>query len=162
MPPLSLSLPVVSPAGTSSVRRQGEAGQYRRPSSVPVLAQAWGVRPTTAKQQSNPADPRCPWMRAAVGTEALMRAGLVRRAEELCGPLDRARLLLVAPVDRAMLHDALVEEQEHDGLEDVAQVALISGLTSASLDTYLRRAEKYAAVLARTIRLGRAYLEMAR
>lgn len=132
-------------------------GQYPRPSAVPIVAGALGCTPATARQFLNPSDPRNPWIRAALATAALYRAGLTELAEQRCQVVDEARALVPETVTREQLENALLDEQEADGLEDVAQVALITGLTPAALDTWIRRAERHQAKVGAALRIARAF-----
>ena len=142
----------------TTVRAVPYLGQYPRAKAVSVLAQAWGIRESTAAQRFKPQSETCPWVEVAVGTAALYRAGLIELAERRCAPIDQARILAPSLITTETVNEALIAEQTADGFEDVAQVALVEGMTSAALDTYVRRAEKYAAVLNSTIRICRAYL----
>jgi len=138
----------------TTLQRDYEIGQYPRPEPVQVVARAGGWTEATARQVLNPADPRCPFTRAALIVHCLNRAGLGLTAERLCLSIDLARTPSALRVSRQDVDAASLAEQEADGAEDVAQLAL---QTAAEWDTYRRRAVKHIAAAQHFLNIGDAY-----
>jgi hypothetical protein len=136
---------------TATVASGVSIGQYPKSDPVQIVARAGGWTLATAKQMLNPADQRCPFTRAALILRGLVTGGHGMRAELLRQPIDFACQPLPVFVDRDVFWAAALEEQEHDGAEDVAQLML---RTPAEWDTYRRRALKHMAATMQFIRVG--------
>lgn len=143
----------------TSTHRSGitPVGQYPRGTMVQAVARALDCRERTAAQALKESDPRNLWLRAATATAGLCDAGYVLEARARCRPIFAALEPQPLFVTKDAVIGALLIEQDADGLEDVAQVALIE-FTPAALDTYLKRAEKHHAAQGHAIALIRAYL----
>jgi hypothetical protein len=112
-----------------------------------------GCTEATAAQVLNPSDPRNPWRRAAMATEALVHAGYVTTAERLCRHVDVARQPRPLFVSDEEFRAALEAEQRTDGEEDCAELFVAD---AASFRTWERRALRHVDQLFTALRLGRA------
>lgn len=136
-----------------TLRRRDSVGQYPRPSVVQATAQALGCTPATAQQTLNPSDPRCPFIRAAMVADALLRAGYATRVDALCLPLDLVRQTTCVDASPETFAAALEAEQRSEGEETTAELFIRD---AASYHTWRRRALAALAAKAHAIRVGDA------
>jgi hypothetical protein len=141
------------PFPARSVGRRVARINHPRGNPVEACALAWGIQPSSAAQRLKLTAPECPWSQAALGTEALIRAGHPVRAEALCLPLDLVRVTLGEPATVEAFDRARETEAIRDGEEDVAQQFIRD---RASFETWEKRTLAHIAAALRAVKIGRA------
>lgn len=126
----------------STVGRQSGIGYYPPKDGLALAAKRLGTTRGTVKQMVW--GPSNAFQRVRVILQSLVESGQGALAAGLKSPLDAA----VLPPATRDLSDLLHEEQELDGAEDMAQLALAQDLDSpAARDTYRKRLCKLRATI---------------